>query len=65
MNAPVDFNAIKSRQMTAWASGDYAVIGTTLQLVGIPALVVLLLLAVLVALVVAAVRQFGSGRRTR
>lgn len=34
MNAPVDFNAIKSRQMTAWASGDYAVIGTTLQLVG-------------------------------
>jgi ubiquinone/menaquinone biosynthesis C-methylase UbiE len=34
MNAPVDFNAIKSRQQTAWASGDYAVIGTTLQLVG-------------------------------
>ena len=38
---------------------------TTLQLVGIPALVVLLLLAVLVALAVAAVREFGSGRRTR
>jgi len=34
MNAPVDFSAIKARQMTAWASGDYAVIGTTLQLVG-------------------------------
>ena len=34
MNAPIDFNAVKSRQMTAWASGDYAVIGTTLQLVG-------------------------------
>ena len=34
MNAQVDFTAIKSRQMTAWASGDYAVIGTTLQLVG-------------------------------
>lgn len=29
-----DFNALKSRQMTAWASGDYAVIGTTLQIVG-------------------------------
>ncbi|MGO4392326.1 class I SAM-dependent methyltransferase [Variovorax sp. M-6] len=34
MNAPVDFSAVKARQMTAWASGDYAVIGTTLQLVG-------------------------------
>jgi SAM-dependent methyltransferase len=34
MNAPIDFSAIKSRQMTAWSSGDYAVIGTTLQLVG-------------------------------
>jgi len=34
MNAPVDFSAIKARQMTAWASGDYAVIGTTLQGVG-------------------------------
>ena len=31
MNAPVDFNALKTRQQTAWASGDYAVIGTTLQ----------------------------------
>jgi len=34
MNAPVDFNALKTRQQGAWASGDYAVIGTTLQLVG-------------------------------
>jgi ubiquinone/menaquinone biosynthesis C-methylase UbiE len=34
MNAPTDFTALKTRQMTAWASGDYAVIGTTLQLVG-------------------------------
>ena len=30
----VDFNAIKHRQQAAWASGDYAVIGTTLQMVG-------------------------------
>jgi ubiquinone/menaquinone biosynthesis C-methylase UbiE len=29
-----DLEALKKRQMTAWASGDYAVIGTTLQLVG-------------------------------
>jgi ubiquinone/menaquinone biosynthesis C-methylase UbiE len=34
MNAPIDFTALKTRQMTAWASGDYAVIGTTLQIVG-------------------------------
>ena len=34
MNAPIDFNALKTRQQTAWASGDYAVIGTTLQIVG-------------------------------
>jgi ubiquinone/menaquinone biosynthesis C-methylase UbiE len=34
MNAPVDFNALKTRQQAAWASGDYAVIGTTLQIVG-------------------------------
>lgn len=34
MTTPVDFTALKSRQMTAWASGDYAVIGTTLQIVG-------------------------------
>lgn len=34
MNAQVDLSAVKSRQMAAWASGDYAVIGTTLQIVG-------------------------------
>jgi ubiquinone/menaquinone biosynthesis C-methylase UbiE len=34
MNAPVDFAALKTRQQTAWATGDYAVIGTTLQIVG-------------------------------
>jgi ubiquinone/menaquinone biosynthesis C-methylase UbiE len=34
MNAPIDLVALKSRQQTAWASGDYALIGTTLQLVG-------------------------------
>jgi ubiquinone/menaquinone biosynthesis C-methylase UbiE len=34
MNAPVDFNALKTRQQTAWGTGDYAVIGTTLQIVG-------------------------------
>ncbi len=34
MNAPTDFTALKSKQQTAWASGDYAVIGTTLQIVG-------------------------------
>jgi ubiquinone/menaquinone biosynthesis C-methylase UbiE len=35
MNAPAtDLVALKGRQRTAWASGDYAVIGTTLQIVG-------------------------------
>jgi ubiquinone/menaquinone biosynthesis C-methylase UbiE len=34
MNAPVELAAIKARQQAAWASGNYAVIGTTLQLVG-------------------------------
>jgi len=34
MNAPNDFTALKSRQQITWASGDYAVIGTTLQIVG-------------------------------
>jgi SAM-dependent methyltransferase len=29
-----DFTALKARQQGAWASGDYAVIGTTLQIVG-------------------------------
>ena len=34
MNAQVDFSALKTRQQSAWASGNYAVIGTTLQIVG-------------------------------
>ena len=29
-----DLKALKARQQAAWASGDYAVIGTTLQIVG-------------------------------
>jgi ubiquinone/menaquinone biosynthesis C-methylase UbiE len=32
--ANVDFNAIKQRQQVTWASGDYASIGTRLQIVG-------------------------------
>jgi ubiquinone/menaquinone biosynthesis C-methylase UbiE len=32
--APVDLAAVKTRQHGAWASGDYAVIGSTLQIVG-------------------------------
>lgn len=32
--AAPDFDAIKSRQKATWASGDYAVVGTTLQVVG-------------------------------
>ncbi len=31
---PPDFTAIKARQRATWASGDFAVIGTTLQIVG-------------------------------
>jgi ubiquinone/menaquinone biosynthesis C-methylase UbiE len=34
MNARIDFATVKTRQRAAWASGDYAVVGTTLQLVG-------------------------------
>ena len=34
MDAPTDLNALKNRQQAAWTSGDYAVIGTTLQIVG-------------------------------
>jgi SAM-dependent methyltransferase len=30
----IDFSPIKAKQQAAWASGDYAVIGTTLQIVG-------------------------------
>lgn len=29
-----DFTAIKAKQQAAWASGDYAIVGTTLQIVG-------------------------------
>jgi ubiquinone/menaquinone biosynthesis C-methylase UbiE len=32
--AAPDFAAIKTRQQATWASGDFAVIGTTLQIVG-------------------------------
>src|SRR4249920_2478595 len=33
--APVpDLSAVKARQQTAWSSGNYAVVGTTLQIVG-------------------------------
>jgi SAM-dependent methyltransferase len=30
----IDFSAIKQRQQATWASGDFAVVGTTLQIVG-------------------------------
>jgi len=32
--APIDLAALKTRQQGAWSSGDYAVVGTTLQIVG-------------------------------
>jgi ubiquinone/menaquinone biosynthesis C-methylase UbiE len=32
--APGDLAAVKTRQQGAWSSGDYAVVGTTLQIVG-------------------------------
>jgi SAM-dependent methyltransferase len=32
--AAPDYAAVKTRQKAAWASGDYAVVGTTLQIVG-------------------------------
>lgn len=34
MSPPIDLSALKERQKVAWASGDYALIGTTLQIVG-------------------------------
>ena len=34
MTTNIDFAAIKQRQQATWASGDYAVIGTRLQIVG-------------------------------
>lgn len=33
-NNDVDFSAIKQRQQATWASGDFAIVGTTLQIVG-------------------------------
>ena len=30
----VDFSAIKGKQQQAWSAGDYAIVGTTLQIVG-------------------------------
>src|SRR5215468_6475129 len=32
--ATPDLNALKARQQAAWSSGNYAVVGTTLQIVG-------------------------------
>lgn len=32
--APLDLAALKTKQQGAWSSGDYAVVGTTLQIVG-------------------------------
>ena len=34
MATPANLQAIKTRQQAMWASGDFAVIGTTLQIVG-------------------------------
>lgn len=34
MSTTIDYTAVKAKQQSTWASGDYAVIGTTLQLVG-------------------------------
>jgi SAM-dependent methyltransferase len=33
-NPPIDLDAVKTRQQGAWSSGDYSVVGTTLQIVG-------------------------------
>ena len=32
--ATADLEALKTRQHAAWSSGDYAIVGTTLQIVG-------------------------------
>lgn len=32
--AAIDLKAVKARQQGAWSSGDYAIVGTTLQIVG-------------------------------
>jgi ubiquinone/menaquinone biosynthesis C-methylase UbiE len=31
---PTDLEAVKTRQQAAWSSGDYAIVGTTIQIVG-------------------------------
>ena len=32
--AAIDLTAVKTKQQMAWSSGDYTVVGTTLQIVG-------------------------------
>ncbi len=32
--SPIDLTAVKARQQSTWASADFAVVGTTLQIVG-------------------------------
>ncbi len=34
MEPQIDLDAVKTRQKAAWSTGDYAVVGTTLQIVG-------------------------------
>ncbi|MDO9599320.1 MAG: class I SAM-dependent methyltransferase [Azoarcus sp.] len=34
VNPSIDLSAVKARQQGAWSSGDYAIVGTTLQIVG-------------------------------
>ena len=34
VSAPTDLGAVKARQQAAWSTGNYAVVGTTLQIVG-------------------------------
>lgn len=34
LDTPVDLSAVKAKQQAAWSSGNYAVVGTTLQIVG-------------------------------
>src|SRR6202162_2252111 len=34
ITAQIDLTIVKTRQQGAWSSGDYAVVGTTLQIVG-------------------------------
>ena len=34
MDTVIDFEGVKARQHAAWSAGDYAVVGTTLQIVG-------------------------------